>query len=82
MNNIAWSSEVEDKFEQLQKNLDAMKKYSEESIDNLKQLIKMVQGDLTRPMRQKIMCLITMDTHSRDVVLKLIDEHVKKADEF
>jgi len=28
------------------------------------------------------MCLITMDTHSRDVVLKLIDEHVKKADEF
>ena len=24
------------------------------------------------------MCLITMDTHSRDVVIKLINEHVRK----
>jgi len=28
------------------------------------------------------MCLITMDTHSRDVVDRLINENVKKADEF
>ena len=32
----------------------------------------MVQGSLSKPMRQKIMCLITMDTHSRDVIDKLI----------
>lgn len=28
------------------------------------------------------MCLITLDAHSRDVVIRLINEHVRKADEF
>lgn len=28
------------------------------------------------------MCLITLDTHARDVVDKLIQEHVRKPDEF
>lgn len=31
-------------------------------------LIKMVQGDLDKPLRQKIMCMITLDTHSRDIM--------------
>jgi dynein heavy chain len=42
----------------------------------------MVQGDLDRPLRQKIMCMITLDTHSRDIMDKLIVENVRKADEF
>ena len=33
-------------------------------------------------MRQKIMCLITMDAHSRDIIAKLRDEGVQKSDEF
>lgn len=28
------------------------------------------------------MCLITLDAHSRDVVIRLINEHVRKVDEF
>ena len=28
----------------------------------------MAQGDLSKPMRQKIMCMITMDAHSRDII--------------
>jgi dynein heavy chain len=28
------------------------------------------------------MCLITLDTHGRDMVDKLIQEHVRKPDEF
>ena len=36
--------------------------------NDLKGLIMMAQGDLSRPMRQKIMCLITMDAHSRDII--------------
>jgi hypothetical protein len=31
----------------------------------------MVQGDLTKPVRQKIMAMITMDAHSRDIIDKL-----------
>lgn len=51
-------------------------------IEDLQKLIKMVQGDLDRALRQKIMCMITLDTHSRDVMLRLIDENVRKNDEF
>lgn len=42
----------------------------------------MVQGDLNKSLRQKIMCLITLDTHSRDIVEKLDVENVKKMDAF
>lgn len=45
-------------------------------------MIKLVQGDLTKPMRQKLMCIITVDTHNRDVVEKLIKEGVRRAEEF
>lgn len=32
----------------------------------------MVQGDLEKPVRQKIMCMITMDAHSRDILDELV----------
>jgi len=48
----------------------------------LKELIIMVQGNLSGGMRQKIMCMITMDAHSRDIIEKLHDEGVTKSDEF
>lgn len=48
--------------------MNALKEFYKESVSGLTQLIEMVQGKLDKPMRQKIMCLITMDTHSRDVV--------------
>ena len=42
----------------------------------------MVQGNLDKPMRQKVMCLITIDAHSRDIIDKLIQEKVVQIDEF
>jgi dynein heavy chain len=42
----------------------------------------MVQTDLSKPVRQKIMCLITMDAHSRDIIGILIREKVQRADDF
>lgn len=33
-------------------------------------------------MRQKIMCMITMDAHSRDIIMQLVDEGVQSAEEF
>jgi len=42
----------------------------------------MVQGDLAKPVRQKIMCMITMDAHSRDIIDLLVRENVTKVDEF
>ena len=42
----------------------------------------MVQSDLDPGMRQKIMCMITMDAHSRDIIEKLRDGGVNKVDDF
>ena len=42
----------------------------------------MVQGKLEKPVRMKIMCLITMDAHSRDIVEQLHVEGVKKLTNF
>ena len=33
-------------------------------------------------MRMKLMCMITMDAHSRDIIWKLYDEKVGNAEEF
>ena len=84
VNNIIWSARVEKCFRQITDgtNVNALKDYFKESVIGLTQLIEMVQGKLDKPMRQKIMCLITMDTHSRDVVEKLDVENVKKIDAF
>jgi dynein heavy chain len=42
----------------------------------------MARTDLSAPVRTKVMCMITMDTHSRDILQQLVDEEVKRSDEF
>lgn len=42
----------------------------------------MVQGDLTKPVRQKIMCMITMDAHSRDIISQMYEGNVSRIDDF
>jgi dynein heavy chain len=59
-----------------------MEKALEDQIQGLSDLIKMVQGDLDRPLRQKIMCLITIDAHSRDIIEKLVVEKCTSSDDF
>jgi dynein heavy chain, axonemal len=82
-NMIYWVRSVEEAFVQLQAgSLEAMKNYYEKSVELLTDLIRMVQGELTKAMRQKVMTLITMDTHSRDMVEMLIKENVRKEDDF
>jgi len=59
-----------------------VRKAHEAQVNDLKGLIMMVQGDLAKPVRQKIMCMITMDAHSRDILDLLVREGVTKIDEF
>ncbi|KRW98533.1 P-loop containing nucleoside triphosphate hydrolase [Pseudocohnilembus persalinus] len=83
VNNIMWSSEIENCFQKLQTgDPTAIQNSLENQISRLTELIKMVQGSLSKGMRQKIMCLITLDAHSRDVTHKLVEERVKKVEEF
>lgn len=45
-------------------------------MNQLNQLIKLTRSDLRRDDRQRIMNLITLDAHARDVVSMLIQENV------
>ena len=76
INLCVWVKNVEGGFHSLKGNPNAMKKAFEDQVQSLTDLIKMVQGDLDKAVRQKIMCMITMDAHSRDIIDKLIVEKV------
>jgi len=82
VNVITWCDTVEQHFLLLKSNPNAMKKCLDDQIEALTGLIKIVQGKIDSPFRQKVMCMITMDTHSRDIIDKLYEEKVKSADEF
>ena len=83
LNSVHWVNDVEQRLKELQEGEpNALKNYLEQCKAGLTELIKMVQGDLTKPMRQKLMCLITIDTHNRDIVEKLIKEGCRRAEEF
>lgn len=83
VNLMDWVNKTEEAFDKLSKgNPNALKEYYKIEVEQLTSLIKLVQGELTKPVRTKVMCLITMDTHSRDILDKLIQEDVKQSDEF
>lgn len=82
INILVWTRDVEEAFGKLKSNAMAMKDCQNNQIKLLSDLIKMVQGDLSRPLRMKLMCMITMDAHSRDIIGKLYDEKVLNSDEF
>jgi len=48
----------------------------------LEDLIKLVQGKLDKPTRTKIMCMITLDTHGRDISIQLHESKVLSVDGF
>jgi dynein heavy chain len=78
----SWVISVEKAFLEIGTNPKSIKDCYVDQHDSLKALILMVQGDLTKSVRQKIMCLITMDSHSRDIIGILDAEGVVKQDEF
>ncbi|CAG9313552.1 unnamed protein product [Blepharisma stoltei] len=82
VNLMDWVNKTEDAFRALGHDKEALAKYHKYVIGALTSLIKMVQGDLDRPVRVKVMCMITMDTHSRDILEKLCGEGVTRDDEF
>ena len=81
---IIWTEEVNSQFDAFADgNEQAMKEYASKVLAaRLEQLIQLVLGDLTHCDRTKIMTLITVDVHNRDVVQKLIDAKVQDSSAF
>jgi dynein heavy chain len=71
---IIWTEEVNSQFEAFgDGNEQAMKEYSKTLASRLEALISLVLGELNARDRIKIITLITVDVHNRDVVQRLID---------
>jgi len=74
---VFWTEEAEASLEDLEGgNEDAVKQYLDKCSERLGKLIELVEGDLSAEDRIKVIALITLDVHSRDVVQKLIDHKV------
>lgn len=81
---IVWTEETETALDELENGSeDAVKKHAKQLTCRLEVLIKLVQGKIERGLRTKIVTLITMDVHNRDVVVDcLIAKKVESAREF
>jgi len=80
---IIWTEEVEAALEELESGQeDALKKYQEICSLRLESLIRLVQMELSKSDRVKIITVITIDVHNRDVVAALIHKKVESNVDF
>jgi dynein heavy chain len=80
---VWFTAEVNAAFERQEEgNKNALKDYLKVCVDQLAKLTLLVQGKLTSGDRKKIITLITVDVHNRDIVAKLIDEKAENAAVF
>ncbi|KAG1696565.1 hypothetical protein DVH05_018258 [Phytophthora capsici] len=80
---IEYARSVESAFELLSKShATAMKELLEKIVVQLNDLIKLTQTNLPKGDRQRTMCMITMDAHSRDIVQKLLHEEITTPSSF
>jgi dynein heavy chain len=80
---IWWSTEVNVAFARVEEGYEnAIKEYYKKQCTQLTTLITLIQGELTRGDRQKIMTVCTLDVHARDIVAKLIQEKAENAQCF
>uniref|UniRef100_A0A2K6EEB1 Dynein axonemal heavy chain 9 n=1 Tax=Propithecus coquereli TaxID=379532 RepID=A0A2K6EEB1_PROCO len=80
---IWWTTEVGIAFARLEEGYEnALKDYYKKQVAQLKTLITMLIGQLSKGDRQKIMTICTIDVHARDVVAKMITQKVDNAQAF
>jgi dynein heavy chain len=72
---IFWTEETETSLDEYEGGAeDAVKKYLQRCTSDMHELIKLVYTKLSKPDRKKVISLITMDVHARDMVDKLVKE--------
>lgn len=82
VNQIYWCQEVEAAFKAMQGDKDAMRKYNKKQVQQLTDLIQVTRTDLKKPDRQKVMNMITIDAHSRDMIEQIAESGSDDAESF
>uniref|UniRef100_A0A0G4GMS7 Dynein-1, subspecies f n=1 Tax=Chromera velia CCMP2878 TaxID=1169474 RepID=A0A0G4GMS7_9ALVE len=80
---IVWTDEVSRAFEELEQGAEnAMKDYKRVCDDRIEKLILQVQKPLDKNLRVKIITLITIDVHARDVVEGFVQKKLADSSAF
>jgi dynein heavy chain len=80
---IVWTEETAHAFEEIESGSEsAMKEYKKVNDERVDNLIKRVQTPLDRGTRGKIITLITIDVHGRDVIEFLVNFKITDASDF
>ena len=80
---VVYTSEMYEAFEQLEEGNDlALKDFYKKQVDQLAGLNELINSDLKKLDRKKIVHLCTIDVHARDVVQRLMDDKVENAQCF
>jgi len=80
---INYVEEVEQVFRDFSGgNQNAMREYSGKQVEQLKELIRLTQTKLSKGDRTRVMVCITMDAHSRDIVIGMVRENVRESSAF
>jgi dynein heavy chain len=80
---IIWTEETNSNFEALADgNEQAMKEFSKICVSRVESFIMLVLGKLSACDRIKVITLITVDVHNRDVIAMLIDEKIFDSSQF
>lgn len=82
---IYYVEEVEQAFRKMNgpnANSKGMVEYSAMQVDQLKELIRLTQTKLDKSDRTRVMVCITMDAHSRDIVIGLVRDQVTEVSCF
>jgi len=82
LSNLYWVVDIETAFGNLKKDKNSMNDCSKMLQKQLEDLIKLTQGKLEKPVRTKIMCMITLDSHCRDIAIQLHEEKVMSTEGF
>jgi dynein heavy chain, axonemal len=77
-----WCQEVEEAFAQMGQKKSAMSDYNKKQVQQLTDLIQVTRTDLKKPDRQKVMNMITIDAHSRDMIEQVVDSGCEDPNSF
>jgi dynein heavy chain, axonemal len=82
VNQIYWCHEVEEAFLKMKTDKDAMRKYNNVQVQQLTDLIQVTRTDLKKADRQKVMNMITIDAHSRDMIEQIVESGSSDVESF
>jgi len=80
---IFWCQETEEALAAVNRgDARALSTYNQKQTEQLNKLIEVTKTNLDKPSRQKVMNMITIDAHSRDIVGKMVEEGCDRTDAF